>query len=71
MEDEKLFLHNMASPLSVATFLIDAMVENAGAKAIDVNQLREVLESLNTVNQMMRERRKAMMAKGQNREKPL
>ena len=46
MSDERKFLHDLASPLATALFLIDIAIEDAGSAALSGTANLEIAESL-------------------------
>lgn len=66
--DEREFLHNLASPLSTAIFLVDAALDNIQsrpeANADDVMQLVDAYQALERVKMLLQERREILIKRG-------
>jgi hypothetical protein len=66
--NERKFLHDVASPIGAAMFLMDVLVEGMKARP-DVNaeelaQAQRVFELLETVNRMLAHRREDLIQQG-------
>lgn len=66
--DEREFLHDLASPIGTAIFLVDAALDNmqsrADANSDDVMQLVDAYQALEKVKKILQERREILVKRG-------
>lgn len=65
-EDERAFLHDLATPISTALFLIDSIMDRlqTNPNTTDRKQLTEIYEGLETVTKMLDARRNILIELG-------
>lgn len=69
-EDERKFLHDIASPIGTALFLLDAIVEVSQSQALsaeDLELVKKAFDSLIRVKELLHDRRSTLLAREDSR----
>lgn len=64
--DERKFLHDLASPLGTAVFIMDALTETFSGSADEKVMISQAQEALDKVQKLLQERRVFLVKKGPN-----
>jgi hypothetical protein len=71
--EERQFLHDIASPLGTAMFLVDAVLEDLTSKpnpdADEVAQMNAIYQALQSIQKLLQERREILIRNGSNNQK--
>ena len=66
--DERKFLHDIASPLGTAIFVMDSLLDGiqsrAGGNKDDLDQACQVYEALEKIKKMLQDRREILIKRG-------
>lgn len=66
--DEREFLHNLASPLSTALFLVDALLDSVQKRATgdpgELEQVIKIYKSLDKIKNLLKDRREELIKRG-------
>jgi hypothetical protein len=66
MNDEKQFLHTLATPVGTALLLLDALLENSKScdtlEVAEVSELKTALTCLGQIQKLIQERRRILAA---------
>ena len=66
--DERKFLHDIASPVGTALFVVDMVLDSMGSRsdvsAEELTQIKQVYEMLEKIKKTIEQRREVLIAQG-------
>ncbi len=65
--EERKYMHDVATPLGVAVFLVDAVLEDLQSQGVSQDslaQLNKIRDALNKVTAMLHQRREVLIKRG-------